>query len=196
MENKHPGPLAWINELTTVFDNIHAGIDHKNVSLEDAFDELARRFKTVRANKKTVWWAGNGGSAAVCAHLAQDLMNKTGIRSIHMGQTPLITCMANDFGYGQVYAKPLGILCDPGDLLIAISSSGNSENILNAVHTAKDNNVERVLLSGFDENNGLNRMREGLRFHVPSHVYGIVELTHEAIIHSVVETLTTEKAAE
>lgn len=189
MEKKPTTSIEWLGELNIVLNNISAGVDNKDVSTDKAFSAMAALLKSIQKEDKSVWWAGNGGSAAVCSHLAQDLLNKVGIKSVYLGETSLITCMANDYGYEQIYARPLSILAQPGDLLFAISSSGNSANILNAISTALKKNMKVVILSGFDKNNKMNQIDTGIRFYVPSDIYGIVEIAHEAIIHSMIETL-------
>ena len=82
---------------------------------------------------KKVIMIGNGGSAAIASHLSTDLWKNGGIRAMAFNDTSLLTCAANDFGYSEVFAQPTLRFADPGDLLIAISSSGKSPNILNGV---------------------------------------------------------------
>jgi D-sedoheptulose 7-phosphate isomerase len=142
-----------------------------------------------------IWWVGNGGSSAICSHLSQDMLNKLGARSFFLGDVSLMTCMANDFGYENVYFQPLKKLAKPEDLLIAISSSGNSDNILLCAEMALERGMKLITLSGFKDDNRLWNMKSDLSFFVPADLFGLVELTHEAILHGVVESLWLENEA-
>jgi D-sedoheptulose 7-phosphate isomerase len=103
--------------------------------------------------------------------------------------------MANDFGYENVYFQPLKKLAKPEDLLIAISSSGNSDNILLCAEMALGRGMKLITLSGFKDDNRLWNMKSDLSFFVPADLFGLVELTHEAILHGVVESLWLENEA-
>ena len=98
----------------------------------------------------------------------------------------LLTCMSNDFGYPEVFSKPVALYADPGDILIAISSSGKSINILNAVKAAREKKCCIITLSGFEADNPLRKSGD-YNFYVPSHEYGYVELTHGVLCHSILD---------
>ena len=132
------------------------------------------------------WLIGNGGSAAVCSHVATDML-KAGYSAFVVGDPASITMLANDEGHDNVYATPLKLHARPGDTLIAISSSGRSENILLAVRVARECRMGVVTFSGFDSHNPLRSMGD-INYYVPSHNYGIVELSTLAILHSVVNS--------
>lgn len=124
---------------------------------------------------------GNGGSAAICSHLAVDFTKAAGIRAINFSDPSLLTCFANDYGYESAYAEMIRVYGDSGDLLIAISSSGNSLNIVNAVREAKRLGMSIITLSGFDENNLLRNLGN-VNFHLNSSEYNVVENGHEQIL--------------
>ena len=96
----------------------------------------------------TVYWVGNGGSAALASHFAVDVFN-AGVRSTAFNDAALLTCMGNDCGYEQVFARPVALFASPGDVLIAISSSGQSANIRNAAAEMRKLGGKTVTLSGF-----------------------------------------------
>lgn len=181
--------MKWMDDLHKAIKSAKGRIAGLDKSLDKTFDAVSNILTAVRGSQRTVWWIGNGGSAAICSHLSQDMMNKLGIRSIYHGDTSLLTCMANDFGYEQVYARPLKQLAAQGDVLIAISSSGNSENILSCVETARQKDMKIITLSGMNEDNRLWNYQSDVSFLVLYHLYGIVELSHEALLHGVIETL-------
>lgn len=185
--------IRWLQSLEQVIQGTQGKLLGKEVSLSIALERIKELFFEVQKAKKSVWWVGNGGSSALCSHLSQDLLNKYGVRSQTLTDTALLTCMANDYGYEQVYSKPLETLLNGGDLLIAISSSGRSKNILNCVEVAQKKQAKVVCLSGFRPGNPLSEQEVEVSLHCSSQLYGIVEIAHEALLHSVIETLVLKK---
>ncbi len=143
--------------------------------------------ETYKAGNKLIF-VGNGGSNAIASHMAEDYSKGAGIRAVAFSDSSLLTCLANDYGFDNMFSKAIEIYSDKGDLLIAISSSGKSKNILNAVNTANKKEVNTVTLSGFSESNLLKRLGK-LNIYVNSYSYRVVELTHEYLLHSVQEQL-------
>lgn len=131
---------------------------------------------------------GNGGSASIASHLATDFLKNAGIPAIAFNDASLITCVSNDLGYENVFARPIQLLSKPEDILIAVSSSGKSQNILNAVRSAKDKGCFVITLSGFNKNNPLMKMGD-INFFVSSNSYGFVEIVHLSICHCIVDTI-------
>ncbi len=136
----------------------------------------------IKTTSKTMI-CGNGGSASIASHCASHFPNAGGIRMLALNDISALTAAANDFGYENVYARQIDVNADLGDLLIAISSSGNSYNIVNAIKKARDRKCKIVTLSGFGPNNKIRFMGD-MNFYVPSLKYGFVELTHMAILHA------------
>jgi len=143
---------------------------------------------TCREGKRKVMFIGNGGSAAVAGHFALDYWHAAGVRSISFLDGPQLTCLSNDHGYVNAYARSVENFSDPGDLLVAISSSGKSQNILNAVQTAREKGCGVVTLSGFFPSNPLGTLGD-INFYVPSRRYGPVESAHEYILHAVLDVM-------
>jgi D-sedoheptulose 7-phosphate isomerase len=131
-------------------------------------------------------FVGNGGSAGIASHLAIDFSKNGGLRSLAFNDASALTCLGNDLGYENVFAKQLDFHAHAGDLLIAISSSGRSPNILNAVKTARERGCKVVTFSGFTEGNDLRKIGD-VNFFVKSHEYGFVEVTHLALCHAVLD---------
>ncbi|MBF0469614.1 MAG: SIS domain-containing protein [Desulfamplus sp.] len=182
-------PESWLEELQMVLSRVECRVGNQSVHKEQGFLALEQRLLEVRASDCTVWWVGNGGSAAICSHLSQDMLNKLKLRSMSLNDSSLMTCMSNDFGYANVFKRPLEILANKGDLLIAISSSGNSENIAVCAELARKKGMHLVTLSGFHQNNLLWTGKNDIAFYLPASLYGIVEVGHEALLHAVIETL-------
>lgn len=181
--------VAWYESLGKALKQVQVKVGENNAELKAGLDQTVALLQSTRKSGAYAWWVGNGGSAAICSHLAQDMMNKLDMKSVYQGDSSLMTCMANDFGYENVYAKPLEKLADKGDLLIAISSSGNSANILNCVDMARSKGMKIITLSGFDPENRLWNRKTDVSFFIASNLYGIVEMSHEAILHGIIETM-------
>ena len=135
---------------------------------------------------------GNGGSAAIASHLAVDLTKVAGIRTVNFNEPSLLTCFANDYGYEHWVEKALGFHADQGDLLILVSSSGESANILNGAKRAVAMGLSILTLSGFANDNRL-RSLGGINLWVDSRTYNIVENVHQIWLLSIVDYLAADK---
>lgn len=154
--------------------------------LEAALKRLSLLVRTAHKAGGKVIFLGNGGSAAIASHMAVDYSKNKGIRSLALNDAAMLTCLANDFGYAEVFAKQIEYQGRPDDVAVIVSSSGKSKNILAAADAARERNLRAlVTLSGMDPNNRL-RLRGNLNFYVPCVDYGLVELSHLALLHSVV----------
>ena len=140
--------------------------------------------KTKKKNKVII--CGNGGSAATSSHVAVDFTKAAGIRAVNFNEADLLTCFANDYGYEKVFEKSVEFYGDPGDLLILISSSGSSVNVLNAAKPARKLGLKIITFSGFDSENPLRQLGD-LNFWVNSKAYNIVEMTHHILLLSLAD---------
>ena len=176
-------------ELGEMLGRVEAS-DRAGVAL--AYDEAMQRATDLvhgqTAAGRKVIFVGNGGSAAIASHQAVDYWKNGGMRAIAFNDPALLTCVGNDFGYPHVFEKPIAMFADAGDVLIAISSSGKSENIVRGVEAARRTGCRIITLSGFRPDNPLRRLGE-LNFWVPTDSYGHVEITHLALCHAVVDAI-------
>lgn len=132
---------------------------------------------------------GNGGSNAIASHMAEDYTKALGKVSLSFSDAPRLTCYANDYGYDKAFVQFLKEFAEPESLVVLISSSGNSKNIVNCAEYCIDNSIVFVGLSGFSAQNNLKKLCEqsgSLHFWVDSTDYGIVECVHEIVLHSVI----------
>jgi D-sedoheptulose 7-phosphate isomerase len=157
-------------------------------SLDESMQRCVEALQIVRRHCRTVHLIGNGGSASVVAHAQNDLVKACGIPAMIHQDVPLMTAYGNDHGYGQAYADALDVWIDASDVLIAVSSSGASTNIINAVLKVKSAGAMVVTCSGFKSDNPLRQLGD-LNFYVPSSDYGQVELTHAALLHCLTDRL-------
>ncbi|MFH1258617.1 MAG: SIS domain-containing protein [Elusimicrobiota bacterium] len=131
---------------------------------------------------------GNGASASISSHQATDFWKNGGMRAIAFNDAALLTCVSNDIGYPYVFEKSIEMFADKGDVLVAISSSGKSENILRGIKAAVNKGCKIITLSGFKNDNPL-RLSGDINFYVPSLLYGHVEIFHHSICHCILEYL-------
>lgn len=143
-----------------------------------------------RHNKARMFFIGNGGSAAIASHMAADWLKTGKVAAQCFNDGALTTCLSNDLGYEQVFAKPLSLHGRKGDLLFAISSSGQSRSITGAVEVALVQGITIITLSGFKPDNPLRGLGH-VNFHVPSFQYGLVEVAHHAICHAILDEVTS-----
>src|SRR3989338_8519824 len=136
--------------LKALFDRIIATDTARcTLQIDAALERSVNMIIEQAKNKKKIILIGNGASAAMASHMAVDFWKNAGIRAIAFNDASGLTCISNDFGYKHVFEKPIEMFSEPGDILIAISSSGKSENILLAAKTAKSNGLIAITLSGF-----------------------------------------------
>ena len=136
----------------------------------------------VRDAHRVCYFLGNGASASLASHLSADLAKNGHIHTQVFSDPALITAVSNDCGYDQVFAEPLRRMLNPGDLLVAISSSGRSPNILRAVEVARAMGATIVSLSAMDADNPL-RAAGDLNAYLPAREYGHAETGHAAVLH-------------
>ena len=133
--------------------------------------------------KSSVFIVGNGGSAAVASHAQIDFLNVAKLKAQVIHEPSVLTCMTNDYGYDNAYAKILKTLLMPDDILIAISSSGKSKNICNAVAAAHSAGAIVITLTGFLPDNPLRQLGN-LNYWLDSDDYGFIEIGHQFVLHN------------
>lgn len=175
------------------FSDLNAAIascvysDQERVLLEDdALQSFYRMMAETVAKQGIIYVIGNGGSAGIASHFSNDLMKALQIPSQTLYDSNLMTCLANDIGYENVFSYPLERLIKSNDLLVAISSSGQSPNILKAVDAAQAKSAAVITLSGFKADNSL-RKQGNLNFWIDRCDYGLVETAHFFLLHTVID---------
>jgi D-sedoheptulose 7-phosphate isomerase len=144
--------------------------------------------KTLIADSSQVFFIGNGGSNAISQHMAEDYTLHGGIRSYCFSDPSTVTCLSNDFGYENAMRKWLELYMNAEDTLVAISSSGQSKNILNAVSFARERGSRVITLSGFRADNPL-RQSGDINLHIEVSDFGVVECLHHSLLHVLLDSL-------
>jgi D-sedoheptulose 7-phosphate isomerase len=124
-----------------------------------------------------------------------DLCHGLGIRGLVFNDPPLLTALANDNGYENAFQRLVDLWADAGDVLVAISSSGRSANILNACAAARARGVHIVSFSGFGQDNPLRSLGD-LNFYVANANYGPVESAHAVLVHHLTDLVLAHLRAE
>jgi D-sedoheptulose 7-phosphate isomerase len=170
----------------TVFNLLTAtrvtGKRGEQFSLDDGGDQAAQLIIGLLAAQNKAMVIGNGGSAALASHTQNDLCNSVGVPALVFTEIARLTALTNDHGYAVAFERQVAQWAVPGDLMIAISSSGRSENILHAAQTALERGCRLITLSGFHADNPLRHMGDW-NFFVPVKDYGYVESAHAVLLH-------------
>ena len=154
----------------------------ERMSLEEGLEQAITTILSKKSERKKIIVIGNGGSAAIASHMQNDLCKAVGARSIVFNEAPLLSALSNDLSYVAAFEVLVDLWADEGDALIAISSSGQSENIIRAVDAARNKGCVVITLSGFKITNPL-RQKGLINFYVPVEHYGFVELGHSILTH-------------
>lgn len=159
--------------------------DQKNI---EGMNRCVELLKSTKQNNSAIYIIGNGGSAAIAEHAAIDFTKNAGLKALAISGSPMLTTFSNDYGYENVFKKAIEIFSNEDDVLIAISSSGCSENILNACKTARMKGLKIITLSGFEPNNPLRQLGD-VNFWVDSNAFGFLEILHGLIIHYINDSI-------
>ena len=169
--------ISYMERLRTFSDSL---------DLDEAIAIIEILTKNINEDK-TMFTCGNGGSASIAEHFVCDLVKGTSTdstvspRAIPLLITPLLTAVANDISYDEIFSFQLSKFANKGDILLSVSSSGNSPNIIKAIETAKELDVTSISFVGFD--GGKAKEISDFCLHVPSNNYGICEDAHHVLMH-------------
>jgi D-sedoheptulose 7-phosphate isomerase len=177
-----PGWPDYIKTLTTACGGLEVTGPGGALSPSDGLRRWIELTRAVHTRGQHVYLIGNGASAAMASHFAADACKTAQLRASTFNDAALLTATANDLSFDDVFALPLSRLARRDDMLISISSSGRSANIVRALETARAMGMEIVTLSGKGADNP-SRTLGRLNFYVPDDRYGIVESAHTVILH-------------
>jgi D-sedoheptulose 7-phosphate isomerase len=186
----------YYKRLMTLIGSSNAtDIDHVLMDFHDGIERACNLVLMCHASGNKLMFIGNGASAAIAGHMATDFWKTGGIRAVAFNDSSLLTCISNDYGYEYVFEKPVEMFADEGDLLVAVSSSGKSRNIIQAVHAARSKECNVLTLSGFEPENPLSCLGD-INFYVPVSEYGPVEVMHHSICHCILDTVVRHNSDE
>jgi len=180
--------------VDSYFQDLYAALERVQYTgpQGERFDRAAAYERTLQIAQEAtehdgkLMFIGNGGSAGIASHMAIDFTKNGRMPAMCFNDGAALTCMGNDFGYEEVFAKQLHFHAHKGDVLFAISSSGSSPNILRAVAVARERGCAVITMSGFKADNPLRALGD-VNFYIGLSEYGLVEVAHTAMIHAVVD---------
>lgn len=189
--------LSWnasVNTLHSCLDSLEiTGESSETFAHDHGFSLLSKWVGELRGHRKTMYFIGNGASASMASHYSADMAKNGHLHTQVFSDLSLITAISNDIGYEDVFSIPLGRRADRGDMLVAISSSGSSPNILKAVETALRIDLTVITLSAMATDNPLRQMGS-LNFYIPAGTYGHAETGHAAILHHLMDIVEKDTA--
>ncbi len=187
--------LEYFNSLHTLLTATAITDRTGDLSLDEGFDTAIKMFHRVRGDDAKAFFIGNGGSAGIASHLAIDFTKNGSVPALTLSNEAALTCLSNDLGYGQVFSFQLAAFGRRNDLLVAISSSGESRNIIDAVNVARERDIHVMTFSGFSPTNRLRALGD-LNFHIASGRYGYVEVAHLALLHAIFDLSIVQRHRE
>ena len=184
-------PKSWMRGFVATLADLLTGTEASDSSgrfypIDEAMEWAALTARATHDRGNKLMFIGNGGSAGTASHMAADYSKNANLRALALNDGSMLTCLGNDYGYEHVFAKQIEFFGRPGDLLIALSASGRSANILNAVRAARGMDCTVMTLSGFAPDNPLRGIG-GMNFFLSSNSYVFVEVGHMALCHAILE---------
>ena len=177
---------AWIDYVGKITGGLHHLVvtdrGGKNITAVQAFERWVALTRETHDRDGQIFIIGNGGSAGMASHMAADACKNGHLRALALNDVAMITATANDVAYDQIFGLALERLARRGDLLITISSSGNSPNIVQALEAGRQIGMTVVTLSAKGADNQ-SRTRGDINFYVPLTRYGWAESAHQVILH-------------
>ena len=162
-----------------------------SVSNKDLENSI-RLIKKTKINKGKIYIVGNGGSASIASHVSVDFAKVARIKSSTFNNANLITCFANDYGYENWVVEAIKAYMKKEDMIILISSSGTSKNIVKAASYCKKKSINLITLSGFKKNNPLSKLGK-INFYINSNQYNFIEMSHHIILVYLVDIFAKNK---
>ena len=182
-----------IKFLDEYFDDFKKIVNFNSDEIKKKLINLKKIFITTKKNRKKILIFGNGGSAAIASHFSVDLTKNAKIRCTNYNEPDLITCFSNDFGYERWVEMAIKSYGDKGDVLIVISSSGKSKNMINACIAARKKKFSKIItLTGHLVNNPVKKLGD-INLWVNSKAYNYIENIHQFWLLSLVDLLIGKK---
>ena len=179
--------------LDKYFDDFKELININSNEIKKKLINLKKIFIVTKKNKKKILIFGNGGSAAIASHFSIDLTKNAKIRCTNYNESDLITCFSNDYGYERWVEMAIRYYGNKGDVLIVISSSGKSKNIINGCIAAKKKKFLKIItLTGHSINNPVKKLGD-INLWVNSKAYNYIENIHQFWLLSLVDLIIGKK---
>ncbi len=182
--------------MKKIFDEHYSTLELVNDKLDELIELVGKQLAVSLSNGGTLFWCGNGGSAADSQHLAAELVgrfkkNRRALRSVALTtDTSVLTCVANDYSYNDIFSRQIEALGRSGDVLVGISTSGNSHNVIQALKTAKEMGLVTIAMLGKD--GGMTKKLVDHSLIIPSNSTARIQEMHILIGHILCEIIEKE----
>tara|TARA_Y100000768_G_scaffold326899_1_gene264390 strand:+ start:22 stop:579 length:558 start_codon:yes stop_codon:yes gene_type:complete len=181
--------MKTINKFDQYKNSINSVLS--DISQKQLNQSIKMISKTIKKKGK-VYIVGNGGSSSIASHVSVDLAKVAKVPSSTFNNANLITCFANDYGYENWVTEAIKAYMNKNDMIILISSSGTSKNIVNAARYCKKKSIDLITFSGFKKNNPLTNYGK-VNFHIDSNQYNFIEMSHHIILVYLVDIFAKNK---
>ena len=177
--------------FSLIFENLKNTIvtdkTGEKISIEDGLELWAEKALEVKEKTKgLLFFCGNGASASMAEHMSHDWFQNAVVNTTTCAEVSHITAISNDLSYDEVFSYRIKRIISDKDIVIGISSSGNSPNIVNALQAANDNGAFTISVSGKKMDNKIRQMGD-VNFYVPLETYGEVESAHAVLLHAALD---------
>ena len=180
--------ITYLNELHGILKSLAVTDNQgKHIDANRGLEEWCTIAYETRHTNRSMFFIGNGASASMASHMAADFNKTCGCRALAFNDIALMTAVSNDIHYEDCFVLPLTRFADKGDMLVTISSSGNSPNVTRAIQCARERDLRIVTISAMKANNRSRTMGD-LNFWIPASTYGLAEAGHQTLLHCWLDT--------
>lgn len=178
----------YVNDISFAMQKMVVTDGQGNVlNIDSALEQWADKAEEIREKTKgMLFFCGNGASATMAEHMSHDWFQNAKVNTYTVSETAHLTAISNDVSYEDVFSYRIERVCSEKDMLITISSSGNSPNVVKAIKTARDKGSFIITVSGKNGDN-VSRKSGDLNFYVPLETYGMVESAHAVLLHAALD---------
>lgn len=191
INEQHPNGASYRNYLESLRFAMEKVVATQrsgmSIDPETALLQLCALGHEARLSGATMYFIGNGASATMASHMAADFSKNCGCRAMAFNDIAMMTAVSNDIHYEECFAVPLARFAVPGDMLVTVSSSGNSPNVIKVIEIAREMGLGIVTFSGMASDNR-SRTLGDLNFWIPADTYGLVEASHQVLLHCWLDT--------
>lgn len=177
----------YYEEVYDGLQNMIVTMGQKEVSLDEGIDLWVEKARAVQAQGGMIFFCGNGASCSMAEHMSHDWFQNAKVNTYTVSETAHITAISNDISYADVFAYRIERVLSEKDILVTVSSSGNSPNVVRAIEEAKKKGAFVITVSGKKADNQSRKLGD-LSFYVPLDTYGLVESAHAVLLHDALDT--------
>lgn len=184
--------MSQIKKIKSYIETLHFKLTSNKKVYKDLV-KIKNLILRAKKNNAKIFIFGNGGSAAIASHVSVDFTKNIKVKTLNFNEDSIITCFSNDYGYERWVAKCIEFYAEKKDIIILISSSGKSKNMINACKAAKKMKISKIItLTGSRKNNPLSKLGN-INLWVDSNVYNHVENIHQIWLLSICDLIKLNK---